>query len=48
MQEKISRLKTPKGFAKVAIPFHLSEVSTSVATSSSFYRILDIVDFLEA
>lgn len=47
MQDKISRLKTPKGFAKVAVLFHLSGVSPSVATSSYFYRIIDIVDFLE-
>jgi hypothetical protein len=47
MQEKISRLKTPKGFAKIAVLFHLSGVSDSVATSPYFYRIVDIVDFLE-
>ena len=47
MQDKISRLKTPKGFAKVAVLFHLSGVSTSVTTSSYFYRIVDIVDFLD-
>jgi len=47
MQEKISRLKAPKGFAKVAGLFHLSGVSTSVAISPYFYRIVDIVDFLE-
>ena len=47
MQDKISRLKAPKGFAKVAVLFHLSGVSASVVTSSYFYRIIDIVDFLE-
>ncbi len=47
MQEKISRLKTPKGFAKVAVLFHLSGVASRVATSFYFYRIIDIVDFLE-
>ncbi len=47
MQEKISKLKTPKGFAKVAVLFHLSGVSDSVETSSYFYRIIDIMDFLE-
>jgi hypothetical protein len=46
MQEKISRLKTPKGFAKVAVLFHLSGVADYVATSHYFYRIVDIVDFL--
>ena len=47
MQDKISKLKTPKGFAKVAVLFHLSGVSSSIATSPYFYRIIDIVDFLE-
>lgn len=47
MQDKISRLKTPKGFAKIAALFHLSGVVSSVATSPYFYRIVDIVDFLE-
>lgn len=47
MQEKISRLKTPKGFAKVAVLFHLSGVASSVAINPYFYRIVDIVDFLE-
>lgn len=47
MQEKISRLKAPKGFAKVAVLFHLGGVAAAVATSAYFYRIVDIVDFLE-
>ncbi|WP_158996618.1 AAA family ATPase [Pigmentibacter ruber] len=47
MQEKISRLKTPKGFAKLAVLFHLSGVASSVATDPYFYRIVDIADFLE-
>jgi hypothetical protein len=47
MQEKISRLKTPKGFAKVAVLFHLSGVTSTVATNPYFYRINDIADFLE-
>jgi AAA+ ATPase superfamily predicted ATPase len=47
MQEKISRLKTPKGFAKVAALFHLSGVASSVSTNPYFYRIVDIADFLE-
>lgn len=46
MQDKISRLKAPKGFAKVAVLFHLSGVSSNVATSDYFYRIIDISDFL--
>ncbi len=47
MQDKISRLKTPKGFAKVAVLFHLSGVTAAVATNAYLYRIVDIVDFLE-
>ncbi|QQR53714.1 hypothetical protein IPH25_02500 [bacterium] len=47
MQEKIARLKAPKEFAKVAVLFHVSGVVTTVATSSYFYRIINIVDFLE-
>jgi AAA+ ATPase superfamily predicted ATPase len=47
MQDKISRLKTTKGFAKVAVLFHLSGVASSVAINPYFYRIVDIVDFLE-
>lgn len=46
MQEKISRLKTPKGFAKVPVLFHLSGVAFSVATNPYFYRIVDLADFL--
>lgn len=46
MQEKISRLKAPKGFAKVAVLFHLSGVASSVAISPYFYRIVDIADFI--
>lgn len=45
--EKLPRLKTPKGFAKVAVLSHLSVVSSSVETSAYFYRIIDIMDFLE-
>lgn len=47
MQDKVSKLKTPKGFAKVAVLFHLSGVASSVATNPYFYRIVDIADFLE-
>lgn len=47
MQNKVSALKVPKGFASVPVLFHLSGVSTTVATSSHFYRIVDIADFLE-
>lgn len=46
MQEKISKLKAPRGFSKVAVLFHLGGVSDSVAVSPYFYRIVDIGDFL--
>lgn len=48
MQEKMARLKTPKGFAKVPILVHSSGVSAAVATSTRLYRIIDITDFLQA
>ncbi|HJK88531.1 MAG: hypothetical protein LF888_00490 [Candidatus Megaira endosymbiont of Mesostigma viride] len=47
MQEKISRLKILKEFTKLAVLFHLRGVAPAVATSSYFYRIVDIIDFLE-
>ncbi len=47
MQDKVSKLKIPKGFAKVAVLFHLSGVASFVATNPYFYRIVDIADFLE-
>ncbi len=47
MQDKISRLKAPKGFAKIAVLFHISGVTSTVATNPYFYRIIDIADFLE-
>lgn len=47
MQNKISALKVPRGFASVPVLFHLSGVSDSVATATYFYRIIDIVEFLE-
>jgi AAA+ ATPase superfamily predicted ATPase len=48
IQDKISTLKVPRGFATVAVLFHLSGVTNSVAISSCFYRIVDIVDFLKS
>ncbi|MBX9889789.1 MAG: AAA family ATPase [Amoebophilaceae bacterium] len=47
MQDKISALKVPRGFATVPVLFHLSGVADAIATSAYFYRIIDIVDFLE-
>ena len=46
MQEKILSLKVPRNFATIPVLFHLSGVSDSVVTSSYFYRIIDIADFL--
>jgi AAA+ ATPase superfamily predicted ATPase len=46
VKQKISNLKIPKGFASVPVLFNLSGVSASVATSSYFYRIVDIIEFL--
>jgi hypothetical protein len=46
MKAKLAALKVPKGFAPIPVLFHLGGVSTSVATSTFFYRIVDIADFL--
>lgn len=46
MQEKIDALKIPKGFAAIPVLFHIGGVSTNLATSNYFYRIIDIADFL--
>jgi hypothetical protein len=45
MQEKINRLKVPKGFAVVPVLFHIGGVSSAVETGGYFYRIIDIGDF---
>lgn len=47
MKGKIAALKVPRGVSVIPVLFHLSDVSTTVATSSFFYRIIDIADFLE-
>lgn len=47
MEEKLARLKAPRGFASVPVLFHLSGVSDHVASSAHFYRIIDICDFLQ-
>jgi len=47
MKEKINALKVPKGFATVPVLFHLGGVASSVETAGYFYRIIDIVGFLE-
>lgn len=48
MEKRISALKVPRGFAVVPVLFHLGGVSNTIATSSYFYRIIDIVDFFKA
>ncbi|WP_339041631.1 ATP-binding protein [Candidatus Lariskella endosymbiont of Hedychridium roseum] len=48
VQDKITKLKVPRGFASIPVLLHLSGITDSVATSSYFYRIIDIVDFLES
>lgn len=46
VQEKIAALKVPRGFATIPVLFHIGGVSSNVATSGYFYRIIDIADFL--
>jgi len=46
VQDKISALKVPRGFATIPVLFHIGGVSSNVATSEYFYRIIDISDFL--
>jgi uncharacterized protein len=47
MQEKLTALKVPRGFATIPVLFHIGGVSSNVATSDYFYRIIDIADFLQ-
>lgn len=47
VQDKIQALKVPRGFAVIPVLFHISGVSSSVATNGYFYRIIDITDFLQ-
>lgn len=46
IQEKIHKLKIPRGFSTIPILFHVGGVSSNVATNDYFYRIIDISDFL--
>ncbi|MCB1107610.1 MAG: ATP-binding protein [Chlamydiia bacterium] len=48
MEEKLRVLKVPRGFATIPVLFHLSGVTSNLSTSSYFYRIIDISDFLES
>lgn len=46
VQDKLTALKVPRGFAVIPVLFHIGGVSSNVATSDYFYRIIDIADFL--
>jgi AAA+ ATPase superfamily predicted ATPase len=46
VQDKISALKVPRGFATIPVLFHIGGVSSNLATNEYFYRIIDIADFL--
>lgn len=46
MQDKISALKIPRGYAAVPILFHMGGVASAVATGGYFYQVIDITDFL--
>lgn len=48
VQKKVTALKVPRGFAVIPVLFHIGGVSSNVATSDYFYRIIDISDFLQA
>jgi hypothetical protein len=48
VQDKVTALKVPRGFAVISVLFHIGGVSSNVATSDYFYRIIDISDFLKA
>jgi len=47
MKDKINALKVPRGFAAVPVLFHIGGVTSSVETGGYFYRIIDIIDFME-
>lgn len=47
VQDKVTALKVPRGFAVIPVLFHIGGVSSNVATSDYFYRIIDISDFLK-
>lgn len=46
LEEKIRALKIPRGMAPIPVLFHLGDISTSLATSNYFYRIVDTTNFL--
>jgi len=46
VHDKVTALKVPRGFAVIPVLFTIGGVSSNVATSDYFYRIIDISDFL--
>lgn len=46
VQDKVTALKVPRGFAVIPVLFHIGGVSSNAATGDYFYRIIDISDFL--
>ena len=48
VQDKVTALKVPRGFAVIPVLFHIGGVSSHVATRDYFYRTIDISDFLRA
>lgn len=46
VQSRMDALKVPRGFAVIPVLFHIGGISSSVAASDYFYRIIDISDFL--
>lgn len=47
IKDKTNALKIPRGYAPVPVLFHIGGVAASVETSGYFYRIVDILSFLE-
>lgn len=47
MEKKIKDFARPKGFGICPVLFHLGPVSDAVLSSQFFYRIIDVMDFLE-
>ena len=46
VQDKVTALKVPRGFAVIPVLFHIGGVSSNVAISDYFYRIIDVSYFL--
>ena len=46
VRDKVRALIVPRGFAVIPVLFHISGVSSHVATSEYFYRVIDISNFL--